>query len=83
MGVGQRLQSVYYYIYDFLDDVCVALFVLGYFCEGVLYLLLFHVGRVDNLDVEVLGGQLKVFHHFELADELLFILIAYPGHIFA
>jgi hypothetical protein len=83
-GTGDRkndkLQGVCCDIDDFLDDVSVTLLIFGYFCEDILYLLLFYIRRFCNPDVDVSRGQLEIFHHFELADDFLFILVSYLGH---
>jgi hypothetical protein len=76
-----NLQGVGGDIDDFLDELGVTLLIFCYFCEDVFNLLLFHIGRVNNLDVEVPRGQLEVSHHFKLADDFLFISIANPSHI--
>jgi hypothetical protein len=75
-----KLQGVCCDIDDFLDDVSVTLLIFRYFCEDVFNLLLFHIRRFCNLDVDVSGGQLEVFHHFKLADDFLFILVSNLGH---
>jgi hypothetical protein len=76
-----KLQSVCGYIDDFADEFRVTLLVIGDFGEDVFNILVFNIRRIDNLDVEVSHRQLEVFHHFELAEDFLFIAVFYLGHI--
>jgi hypothetical protein len=78
--IGGWLQGICGDVDDFLDEVGVTLLVFGYFCEDVFNLLVFYIGRADNLDIEGLHGQLEVSHHSELADNFLFILVSYLCH---